>query len=276
MQINTQSQDNDNKAGRLVCVGTGIQLAGQISPISQSYIETADVVFSLVTDGFSTRWLNELNDDVRSLQTFYAKEGEIKSRRQSYDEMVEAILSQVAAGKLVVCAFYGHPGVFACVSHMAIKQAKQLGYKASMLPGISAEACLWADINVDPGNVGFQSLEATQFLLYNHVINPYSYLLLWQIALAGEHTLTQFSTTEAKLNTLVEHLQQWYSLSHEVIIYEAANVAFQQPRVETITLAELPTADLNAISTLVVPPVAQLTLNQQILTKLNITAAEIG
>lgn len=273
-------EHDDNKPvkheGRLICVGTGMQLSGQISLLSKSYIEIADVVFSLVTDGFSQRWLDSLNDNVQSLQSFYANEGEFKNRRETYAQMVDEILAQVRLGKLVVCAFYGHPGVFACVAHRAIALARGEGFEASMLPGISAEACLWADLGIDPGNVGHQSFEATQFLLYNHIPNTCTHLLLWQIALAGEHTLTQFSTTVDKLNILVAHLNQWYPLTHPVIVYEAATLPFQQPRIESITLAQLPYIKLNAISTLMIPPAKALSLNHQVLQQLGITAANIG
>ncbi|MBB1392125.1 hypothetical protein H5185_22510, partial [Shewanella sp. SG44-6] len=121
-----------------------------------------------------------LNCDVRSLQPYYAQCGEIKNRRATYAEMVNAVLCEVRLGKLVVCALYGHPGVFACVGHLSIKQARLEGYDASMLPGISAEACLWADLGIDPGNSGHQSFEATQFMIYHHVPDPTTHLLLWQ------------------------------------------------------------------------------------------------
>ncbi|QDE32071.1 SAM-dependent methyltransferase [Shewanella polaris] len=264
------------KKGNLVCVGTGLQLAGQIGALSLSYIEHADVVFSLVPDGFCVRWLKSLNADVRSLQPYYAQKDEVKNRRDTYAEMVDVILDEVRLGKLVVCALYGHPGVFACVGHLSIKQALGEGFGASMLPGISAEACLWADLGIDPGNRGHQSFEATQFMLYNHVPDPTTHLLLWQIALAGEHTLTQFSTTTDKLQILVEHLNQWYPLNHDVIIYEAANLPFQSPIIESMTLSALPDARLTMISTLLIPPASKMTLNDEVLAKLGITALDIG
>ena len=264
------------KKGRLICVGTGLQLAGQIGALSLSYIEHADVVFSLVPDGFSERWLMSLNSDVRSLQPYYAQQGEIKNRRATYAEMVNAVLCEVRLGKLVVCALYGHPGVFACVGHLSIKQARLEGYDASMLPGISAEACLWADLGIDPGNSGHQSFEATQFMIYHHVPDPTTHLLLWQIALAGEHTLTQFSTTKTRLQILVEHLTKWYPLDHQVVIYEAANLPFQSPVIERIALSSLPVARLTTISTLLIPPAKRITLNHEMLVKLGITELDIG
>ncbi|MGI2190066.1 SAM-dependent methyltransferase [Shewanella baltica] len=262
--------------GSLVCVGTGLQLAGQISVMSRSYIEHADVVFSLLPDGFSQRWIRTINPNVINLQPFYAQNSEVKNRRETYEQMVSAILDAVRAGKKTVCALYGHPGVFACVSHLAIKQARAEGFAAKMEPGISAEACLWADLGIDPGNSGHQSFEASQFMFFNHVPDPTTHLLLWQIAIAGEHTLTQFHTTSDRLQILVEQLHQWYPLDHQVVIYEAANLPIQAPRIEYLPLSKLPEANLSPISTLLIPPAKKLEYNYAILTKLGIRPEDLG
>lgn len=262
--------------GTLVCVGTGLNLAGQISVLSKSYIENADVVFSLVPDGFAQRWLESLNGDVRSLQPYYAQGDEVKNRRDTYAQMVQAILVEVRLGKKVVCALYGHPGVFACVSHFAIAQAREEGYSAKMEPGISAEACLWADLGIDPGNSGHQSFEASQFMFYRHTPDPTTHLLLWQIGIAGEHTLTQFTTSSDRLQILVEQLSEWYPLEHEIVLYEAPNLPVQSPRIDRLPLKDLPFAELTPISTLLIPPSRELEFNTEILAKLGILEADLG
>ncbi|MCL1145345.1 SAM-dependent methyltransferase [Shewanella marinintestina] len=265
-----------DKKGTLICVGTGLNLAGQISVMSKSYLEHADVVFSLVSDSFTQNWLESLNQDVRSLQPYYAQEGEVKNRRDTYKQMVEAIIEQVRLGKKVVCALYGHPGVFACVSHFAIAQARDEGYTAQMEPGISAEACLWADIGIDPGASGHQSFEASQFMFYKHTPDPTTHLLLWQIGIAGEHTLTEFHTSSDRLQVLVEQLNEWYPLEHEIVLYEAPNLPTQSPRIDRIVLKNLPFARLSSITTLLIPPSRELEFNHQVLAKLGITAEELG
>ena len=74
-----------------------------------------------------------------------------RSRLDTYQDMVDRILACVREGSDVCVAFYGHPGVFVYPSHEAIKRARIEGYKATMLPGISAEDCLFADLGIDPG-----------------------------------------------------------------------------------------------------------------------------
>jgi hypothetical protein len=275
-QTSTQLLGEAKAKGSLVCVGTGLKLAGQVSLISQSHIEHAEVVFSLLPDSFSQRWIEGLNPNVINLQQFYAQDGEVKNRRDTYAQMVEAILTAVRGGKRAVCALYGHPGVFACVSHLAIKQARAEGFAAQMEPGISAEACLWADLGIDPGNSGHQSFEASQFMFFRHTPDPTTHLLLWQIALAGEHTLTEFHTNADRLQILVEQLGQWYPPGHEVVIYEAANLPVLAPRIQRLALRDLPHAQLSAKSTLLIPPARKLEYNHEILEKLGITPADLG
>ncbi|QUN04771.1 hypothetical protein KDN34_10965 [Shewanella yunxiaonensis] len=264
------------KKGSLVCVGTGLQLAGQVTVIGKSYIEGAQQVFSLMPDAYGQRWLESLNPNITDLQQFYAKKGEIKNRRITYEQMTDAIMSSVRAGERVVGVFYGHPGVFACVPHMAISRAKNEGYSASMEPGISAEDCLWADLGIDPGNYGCQSLEASQLMFFEHHLDNSGYVLLWQIALAGEHTLTGFATTQARLKVLVDLLRQWYPDDHQVCLYEATNLPIGNCRAEWIDLKDLPEASLNAITTLVIPPSRALQYNLRVLKQLGLTPKDLG
>ena len=105
---------------------------------------------------------------------------------RTYQEIVEYILSYVRKGNKVCVAFYGHPGVFVFPSHEAIKRARNEGYRAEMLPGISAEDCLYSDIGIDPGADGCQCFESTDFLSYRRKFDPSVGLVLWQIAVIGE------------------------------------------------------------------------------------------
>jgi len=251
--------------GSLVCVGTGMMLGGHISPISTSYIEQADVVFSLMSTGITERWIDEMHHDVRSLQCYY-QEG--KNRNITYNEMVEAILAEVRLGKKVVCAFYGHPGVFACVGHRAIKQAAKESYPAHMEAGISAEDCLYADLNIDPGQTGCISYEASQFMFYKRNIDPTAHLILWQVALAGDKSLTKFSTNKHTLQVLVDLLTETYPIDHQVILYQAKVLPIDSVRADTIALHDLVNVELFMHTTLVIPPSEIAQPNHDILTRL--------
>jgi precorrin-6B methylase 1 len=79
----------------------------------------------------------------------------------AYDRMVERILSYVRRGLNVCVVFYGHPGVFVHPGHESIRRARIEGFSACILPGISAEDCLFAELGIDPSKNG-QSFEATE------------------------------------------------------------------------------------------------------------------
>ncbi|ALO33642.1 hypothetical protein CMT41_02100 [Colwellia sp. MT41] len=252
-------------SGSLVCVGTGMTLGAHISPIARSHIEQADIVFSLMANGFAQKWLEEINTDVRCLQRFY-QEG--KNRNITYNEMVEAILSQVRDGKKVVAAFYGHPGVFACVSHRAIKKAKLEELPATMEPGISAEDCLYADLAIDPGKTGCIHYETSQFMFYKRNIDTAAHLILWQVALAGDKSLGKFSTGKAYRQVLVDLLLEHYPADHQVILYQAKGIAIDAMREDKISLTDLVDAELFMHTTLVLPPCRKMQPNEAILAKL--------
>jgi precorrin-6B methylase 1 len=255
---------NIQQKGSIVCVGTGMTLGAHISPICRSHIEQADVVFCSAHPVMEL-WLKEMNADVRSLQYLY-KEG--KDRRTTYIEMVEAMLREVRAGKKVVGAFYGHPGVFAWSPHKVIEEAKAEGYSAHMEPGISAEDCLYADLGVDPGRVGSQNYEASQFMFYQRNIDPSAYLVLWQIAIAGDKSIKRFHTGNAYRRLLTEMLSEYYPLEHRVALYECPTLGIDNPRIDWIALKDFADAEVSLITTMLIPPSKKMLKNQQILDRL--------
>jgi uncharacterized protein YabN with tetrapyrrole methylase and pyrophosphatase domain len=251
--------------GSLVCVGVGMTLGSHITPLSRSYIELADVVFTGTSDGVIELWLAQMNKDVRSLQSFYC---EGKPRTTSYAEMVEAMLAEVRAGKQVCGAFYGHPGVFAGVPHKAIEIARHEGFQAHMEPGISAEDCLYADLAIDPGKYGCQHYEASQLMFYQRRIDPSAYLILWQIGVAGDQSMARFSTGARHRQVLIDLLARDYDLSHEVTIYKAATLPLRPPVILRLPLQDLAHAQFDMHATLVVPPAIPLQPNTEIRNRL--------
>lgn len=252
-------------SGSLICVGIGMTLGAHITPLCRSYIENAEVVFSLVSNGIVDLWLEEMHSDVRSLQACYQKG---VSRNLSYQEMVNTMIAEVKQGKKVVGAFYGHPGVFAKVPHLAIETAKLNGYEAWMEPGISAEDCLFSDLNIDPGQFGCQQYEASQFMFYEKRIEPSAYLILWQIGIAGDKSLSRLSTSSKHLKVLVDLLAQTYPLDTDVILYQAKVLPIEKVRKDRIKLSDLTDAKLFQHTTLVIPPSKKMLKNKVILDKL--------
>ncbi len=256
-----------SNTGSLVCVGPGMTLGAHMPLRCRSHIENADVVFTNCHP-LMEQWVSTMNKDTRSLQPLYA---EGKDRRDTYREMVAAIMAEVTSGKRVCGVFYGHPGVFAQVPHTAIAQAKQAGFRAHMEPGISAEDCLYADMGIDPGAYGSQHFETTQFMMFSRNIDTTAYLFLWQVGLAGDLSITKKSTSVAQRKVLTDLLidDYGYPPEHRVALYECPVVITDKTRIEWLPLNTLHEAALSLITTLVIPPCKLLIKNEKILNKLN-------
>jgi uncharacterized protein YabN with tetrapyrrole methylase and pyrophosphatase domain len=236
-------------------------LGSHITPLSRSYIENADVVFVAASNNIVEQWVEGMNQNVRSLQQYY---NEGTSRMITYRKMVEVILQEVRKGKKVCGAFYGHPGVFAWAPHESIKQAKAEGYKAHMEPGVSAEDCLYADLGIDPGKYGCTHIEASQYMFRNKSFDASSYLILWQVGIAGDKSLTKFSTTSQYKQVLVDMLLETYPQDFEIILYECAVLPIEQTLIKKIKLSDLAVTEMSLKTTVIFPPYKQTTLNDTI------------
>ena len=71
-------------------------------------------------------------------------------------------------------------------------------------------------------------------------------------------------------------MSQWYPLDHQVILYEAVTLPIQQPRIERIALSDLPKAQMDLKTTLVIPPATVAKANQLILDKLKTLVTQEG
>jgi hypothetical protein len=132
--------------GRLVIVGSGIKSIGQFTLEAISQIDRADRFFFAVADPATEASILEHNATTVDMYKFYDDD---KPRHQTYTQMAEVMLREVRKGYYVVGVFYGHPGVFVNPSHRAIAIAISEGYDTLMLPGVSAEDCLFVEIGID-------------------------------------------------------------------------------------------------------------------------------
>jgi uncharacterized protein YabN with tetrapyrrole methylase and pyrophosphatase domain len=239
------------KKGSLVIVGTGIRSVGQLTVESIAWIQRADKVFYLVSEPIAESLIQRLNPAAESLQKYYVHG---KPRLQTYQDFVDRIMESVRAGNQTCAAFYGHPGVFVLPSHVAVRQARSEGYEARMLPGISAEDCLFADLGVDPATSGCQAYEATDFVMHRRRIDPSSAVILWQVGVVGEWAFKQNGYGGSGLPLLVEKLSEFYRPDHSAYVYEAAVFPGCEPVIRPVQLAQLPATPLSSASTLYIPP----------------------
>jgi len=247
-------------------------VAGQVTDEARSAIVAAEKLFHLVQNVLVHRWLEEVNPSAESLYDSYAPG---KNRAVTYEEIVERILAPVRADQRVCAVFYGHPGVFAQPSHEAVRRARAEGHSALMLPGISAEDCLIADVGFDPGAQGCQSFEATDFLVRKRVFDPTAALLLWQIGGIGVSDFRHENAWNPHgVEILARTLAETFEQEHEVVVYEAAVYPIGGPKIHRCRLADLPTAPVTIASTLLVPPLPAREIDREVLASLTAPVEE--
>ena len=243
------------KKAQLNIVGCGLH-PGHMTLETESLIKAADIVLLVAPNPLSITHIQSLNKRVEHLGRFY---GEDMDRAQIYQKMADEIVHQVKEQQSVCVVFYGHPGIFVLSTHMAREQLLADAYPVKMYPGISADACLFADLGLDPASTGCQSYEATQFLLTRRQIDTGAALILWQIGLVGEHTLRAYKPASRGLQAMTQLLLGSYPPDHHVCIYEAPTLPGFAARTEWLSLCDLPSAQLKEWSTLLIPAASELT-----------------
>lgn len=239
---------------RLVVVGTGIRAVGQLTVEAIASIRSADRVLYIVSDPVAEEAIRTLNPDgAESLLDYY---GENKLRNQTYAEIVELTMAYLHQGSKVCIAAYGHPGVLAVAPHEMIRRARSEGFSATMLPAISAEDCLFADLGIDPVG-GCASYEATDFLLNVRAADPTSHVILWQIGGLGDATYHKHDYDIRGLDQLARKLAATYGPNHQVTLYEAALFPGVEPLVRSGPIQLLPHGKPTPNSTLYIPPLFQ-------------------
>jgi uncharacterized protein YabN with tetrapyrrole methylase and pyrophosphatase domain len=214
-------------------------------------MESAECILYAVADPATRAMLKaRFGDRAESLEGYY---GTDRRRKETYELMAEHTLAAVRCGKRVCLVLYGHPGVFATFGHTVVAQARAEGYPAEMLPGVSAEDCLFADLGFDPAERGCQSFEATDFILRRRIVDASVALVLFQITSIGENRLPT-KLGRNTLGLLVELLRLQYPAKHDVVIYQAAVYAVTPPFIRRVALEDLPNAEMPAMATLYVPP----------------------
>jgi hypothetical protein len=262
------------KVGSLTVVGTGYNVAGQVTPEARSCIEAAERVFYLLSDSATSGWLKTLNVKAESLHDCY-RVGE--PGPQACERMVERIVLAVRAGADVCAVFYGHPAVCVAPGIESVRRARTEGFAAQLLPAISFEDCLFADLGVDPGSSGRLMYEATDFLVRPRTFDTTAALILLQ---AGAIGLVDFTAGDqpnvAGLAVLTEVLLRHYPPTHRVALYRMSQLPIFPPRIDWMALADLPSAGgLSVVSTLFVPPLAQRPFDREVFSRLQQMAANV-
>lgn len=240
----------DRRPGSLTIVGAGIRPGPHATRESIARIRSADKVLYLLAEVTPVTWLDELNPSAEPLDDLYRAD---RPFPEVYEDIVGRILDHVRKPQEVCVVFYGHPSVFDRTSHDAVRRARVEGFEARILPGITAEDCLYVDLEFDPGAAGCQSFDATDFLVRRRAPDPAVPLILWQVGVVGG-TRTTGEVRRLGLSVLGERLGELYGAEHELVVYEATPFPVGRPMIERCAVRELADAGVTGLSTLFVPP----------------------
>lgn len=237
--------------GSLIVVGTGIKTTGQLTIEALAWMHQAQSLVYVVGDPIAETVIKAIKPDAEDLSVYY-QEGQ--QRIHAYEAMIQHILRNVHSGQLTVGAFYGHPGVFAYPSHESIRRLRAEGFEAKMLPGISTEDCMFADLGIDPAVGGMQTYEATDFLINGPIIDNSTQLVIWQIGTLGDLTYHRSKYDTSAMPLLVERLAYFFPRSHLITVYEGPMFPGVEPMIARIPLYSLSSFPITANMTLYIPP----------------------
>lgn len=253
----------------LVVVGSGIKFISHLTAEARAYIEQSDKVLYLLNEPAMKSWIQSVNANCESLDVIYTS---YRLREHSYKAITKYILTEVRRNQHVCVVLYGHPSVFAQPALEAVKQARQEGYHSIILPGISSEDCLFADLLIDPASHGCLSLEATDLLVHQRSIDVSCHVILWQASVIGMLDHQRDYDNQRGLELLQDYLTIYYPADHDLISYSAAQYPGIEPMIGKFKLNNLHEAELSRVTTLYVPPLRKRKSNKKILSELKINS----
>jgi tetrapyrrole methylase family protein/MazG family protein len=250
----------------LTIVGSGIKFISHLTTESIGYIEQADLVLYLTNEPAIKQWIMKTNPTSESLDSIYFDHD---LRINSYNAITNYIIKRLKEEKNICVVLYGHPAVHAKPAIDAVKAALDSGYNAKLLPGISAEACLFADLLIDPATHGCLSYDATELLIHDRIIDNNCHLIIWQASVIGALGHGHKHNNSKGLTLLTNYLQNYYDEHHSVTLYSAAQYPGMSPSIRDIKLYQLKQENISRLTTLYIPPLELTHYNMDILKEIN-------
>ena len=127
-----------------------------------------------------------------------------------------------------------------------------------MLPAVSAEDCLFADLGIDPSFPGLQTFEATDLLLRHRQILTDANVIIWQVGCVGDLGFRRKGYLNENFHILIDHLQKIYGEDYVITHYISAHYPVCRALIEEIPLAKFYEPDVAKrvirFSTFYIPP----------------------
>lgn len=127
-----------------------------------------------------------------------------------------------------------------------------------MLPAVSTEDCLFADLGIDPSFPGLQTFDATDLLLRQRQILTDANVIILQVGFVGDLGFRRNGCLNENFHILIEHLQKIYREDYVITHYIGAQYPVCKALIEEIPLAKFYESDVAKrvirFSTFYIPP----------------------
>ncbi|WBV72405.1 SAM-dependent methyltransferase [Legionella pneumophila] len=254
---------------KLIVVGSGIKSISHLTEETKRVIQSADKVLYLINEDNLKQWIQRETKNSESLDSIYFSS---EKRIEAYQALTTHIIEEYKKVSILCVVFYGHPTVFADSALNAVRQIKQDNGEAIILPAVSSQDCLFSDLEIDPGNQGCFSIEATELVLFERCIDIHAHLILCQVA--------NFGRTDGKktssLSILKDYLSGYYPADYSICLYEAPSLPTYPPRIEWIQLRNLELSAISSITTVYIPPIEKKAISKKYLKLLDLKIDDLA
>jgi tetrapyrrole methylase family protein / MazG family protein len=185
----------------------------------ESVLARCGHIYYLHGDPETVKLLNDLAASPTDLSTFY-RVG--TSRLETYYRIAARLIRHASREPSVGVALYGHPTIFSTLSSMIIAGTQQFGVDMATYPGVSSIDAILSEFGLDPGQIALQLHEATELLVFDRKLDPYSGLLIFQAGQLETRIHTANPSSTGRLHQLVDRLTEVYAASHEVTVTEVS------------------------------------------------------
>lgn len=252
---------------KIVLLGTGIKAISHFTEEFKTYVKAADKVLYLVNEPIVGEWIEVNSKQAENLEKYYYNN---QRRLTSYKKIKNKILSDTSIFNFIAVVLYGHPTIFADPGLLAINEAKTMGIDTLILPSISAQDVLFADMGIDPGMHGCVHVDATEFLIYDKKPNISMHVCIWQIGMIGNIAPPQKKQVINNVDVLVKKLSQYYPQDFEIYIYEASLYPGVDFKLIKCKLRDLEKQNISTLSTLYIPPFEEGNINEEMMRLLSL------
>jgi len=248
-------------AADITVVGLGLCGVDHLTREGEAALRAADRIFYVDAGIAAGAFLRALGPPVTALfgATYAVGEARLGTYAAIAAAVLRAALGDGGPPRRVALAVQGHPTYFSYVPVLLADVAGALGLRVRTLPGVSADAAIFAALAIDPGEHGLQSFEATDLLLRRRPLSPDVATLVWQVGNVETRLHSARPSIPARFVRLRDHLMSFFPADHPVRAVKVSPHPGVPTTVRGFALGELADrADaLDAATTLYLPPVGR-------------------